>query len=132
MQVVDPLQPITSHYRILTPAFHHQLSSKESPPPRSINFTTSGPVVTPVHGELQRAREPYPPAQLTPPAGSTGFAHGAPRLPLHPAHTAHISQPHVRSTRRSTQAHMLTRTGLVPLPGAKTLYSSAVFQHYRH
>ncbi len=68
---------------------YHQLTSKESPPPRSSNFTTSGPVVTPVHGELERAREPYPPAQLTPPAGSTCFAHGAPRPPLHPAHTQH-------------------------------------------
>ena len=44
---------------------------EESSPGRSIAFTTSGPVVPPVRGSLQRAREPYPSAQLTSLAGPT-------------------------------------------------------------
>jgi hypothetical protein len=44
------------------------------------------------HGSLQRAREPYPPAQLTSPAGSTGFARRrfAPAPAPTVAHTAHL------------------------------------------
>jgi hypothetical protein len=59
----------------------HQPNSRESPRSHSSNSMTSGPV----HGSLQRAREPYPPgAQLTSPAGPTGFAlsHYTPSRPL--------------------------------------------------
>ena len=37
------------------------------------------------HQFTDRCTSAYPPAQLTSTAGPTGFAHGAPRRPLHPA-----------------------------------------------
>jgi hypothetical protein len=75
-----------------TTTIHHQINSKESSPSRSSSYHK--PAGLPVHGSLQRAREPYPPAQLTSLAGSTGFARWrfAPALApsiLSTLHTAH-------------------------------------------
>jgi hypothetical protein len=107
----------------ITITFHRQLSSEESPPPSSSNFTTSGLVVTPVHGSLQRARERGSPTcpcstplRLDPQA--SGFARWrfapapAPSTRTHATHSCMaLTHPHAN--------HLPCGPVVDPLPGAK-------------
>jgi hypothetical protein len=79
------------------PMLQQQPLREESPRSHSSSSKTSGSVGPPVHGSLQRAREPYPPTQLTSPAGPTGFARrcSAPA----PASTYHNTPLRIRTTR---------------------------------